>query len=56
VTPADVPPLNEALKRFERWYLIEVMRVARTITGAARIAGMRRQNFYRALRIRGVIG
>ncbi len=55
MTPADVPPLTEARKRFERWYLIEVLRIGKTITAAAKIAGIGRTSFYKVLRLRGVI-
>lgn len=54
--PSDVPPLAEAVLRFERWYLVEALRIGRTIARAAQIARMHRQNFYKALRDRRLLG
>jgi DNA-binding NtrC family response regulator len=44
---AEVVPMHEALRRFERLYLAEALRRAKTVTAAARLAGVNRWTFHR---------
>lgn len=55
MSAADVVPLKESLRRFERWYWIEALRRGRTVTGAARIAAVDRRTVIRALHRTGLL-
>jgi two-component system response regulator GlrR len=48
--PAEVPGLDDARRAFERRYLIDVLRICNgNVSGAARIAGRNRTEFYKLL-------
>jgi len=55
MSAADAVPLSESLRRFDRWYWIEALRRGRTVTGAARIAGVHRTTVIRALHRVGLL-
>ena len=50
MTSADVVPMNDALRGFERWYWGEVFRRSGTVIRAARMAGTHRSWVYHRLR------
>jgi len=50
MTGADVVPMNDALRGFERWYWGEVFRRSGTVIRAARMAGTHRSWVYHRLR------
>jgi len=55
MTVADVVPMRDAVRRFERWYVVEALKRGGTVTGASRIARVHRATGYRNLHRLGLL-
>lgn len=55
MSEAPILPLNEALLRFERWYLSELLRQTRSMRKAARVARIDRAWLYKLVKRCGLL-